>query len=120
MLLDHNLPHDLRRLLPSHDVWTTRFRGWDLLDNGDLLRAAADDGFDLLLTIDKAMEHERNLSRLPLPIVQLDAKSPKIGDLRPFLPAVLALLAAGPLAPALYVIAADGAVTVLTAPRPKP
>ena len=101
-------------------MWTTRFKGWDRLANGDLLRAAAADGFDLSLTVDKAMEHQRNPSRLPLPIVQLDAPSPKVDDVRPFRPATLALLATGPLAPAPYVVAADGTVTRLTAPRPKP
>jgi hypothetical protein len=50
----------------------------------------------------------------------MDAASTNIADIRPFLPATLALLATAPLAPALYVIAADGTVTLVTAPRPKP
>ncbi len=118
VLLDHNMPHDLRQLLSPHDVWSTRYKGWDRLSNGALLRVAADDGFDLVLSIDKAMEYQQNLSRLTLPIIQLDAPSPKVDDVRPFLPATLALLAT-PLTPALYVVAADGTVTRLTAPRPK-
>jgi predicted nuclease of predicted toxin-antitoxin system len=119
VLLDHNLPRELRQLLPPHDVWTTRYKGWDRLNNGLLLRAAADDGFDLLLTLDKGMEYEQNLSRLPIPIVQMDAGSTSIDHIRPFLPATLALLTK-PLAPALYIVAADGTVTRVTAPRPTP
>jgi hypothetical protein len=83
------------------------------------LRAAADDEFDLLLTIDKNMEHQQNLTQLPLAIVQMDAPRGRLQHLLPFLPAVLTLLSA-PLEPALYVVAANGTVTLVTAPRPKP
>ncbi len=120
VLLDHNLPRALRQLLQPHDVFTTRYKGWDRLQNGLLLRTAADDGFDLLITLDdKAMEYEQNLSRLRIPIVQADAGSTKIEAIRPFVPAVLTLLAT-PLVPALYIVAADGTVTRITAPRSKP
>jgi hypothetical protein len=119
VLLDHNLPRPLRRLLPGHDVRTTQRQEWEALSNGILLRAAADDGLDLLLTIDKNMEHQQNLLRLPLAIVQMDAQRRRLQHLLPFLPAVLTLLSA-PLTPALYLVAADGTVTRVTAPRPKP
>ncbi len=120
MLLDHNLPKALRRLLSGHDFRTTRRQGWDGLSNGMLLRAAADEAFDLLLTIDKNMEYQQNLLKLPIPIVQMDASSSALATLLPFLPATLALLAAGTLKPALYIVAADGSVTSMSAPRPKP
>jgi uncharacterized protein (DUF433 family) len=116
VLLDHNLPQPLRRHLPGHDVRTAGYQGWDALRNGVLLRAVADDGFDLLLTVDKAMEYEQNLTTLPIPIVHMDAPSTRLPDLLPFLPATLALLAT-PLTPALYVVAADGTVTRLIPPR---
>lgn len=120
MLLGHNLPHQLRPWLSGHDVYTTGYLGWDGLGNGTLLRTAADGGFDLLLTIDKNMEHQQNLPDLPLPIVQVDARFARLPDLLPFVPTVLALLAT-PLTPALYVVAAaDGTVTRITAPRAKP
>ena len=105
--------------MPGHDVRTTRRQGWERLANGLLLRTAANDGFGLLLTIDKNMEYQQNLRALPLPIVMLDGGSNDLADLLPFLPAVLTLLSA-PLTPALYAIAADGTVARLTAPRPKP
>jgi hypothetical protein len=119
VLLDHNLPHTLRRLLPPHDVWTTRFKQWVRLLNGELLRQAAADGFDAMLTIDKAIEHQQNLARLPLAVVQLDASSPEVEAILPFLPATLVLLTR-PLTPSLYVVAADASVLRLTAPRAKP
>jgi hypothetical protein len=49
----------------------------------------------------------------------MDAPRGRLQHLLPFLPAVLTLLSA-PLEPALYVVAANGTVTLVTAPRPKP
>jgi hypothetical protein len=69
ILFDHNMPQRLRRYLRDHQVTTTQQMGWEELVNGDLLRAAADGGFDLLLTLDKKIEYEHNLGRLPLPVV---------------------------------------------------
>ncbi len=84
-----------------------------------MLRTAAADGFEAFLTIDKKMEHEQNLLRLPLPIVMLDAISTDLVDLLPLIPAVEVLLL-GSLLPSLYVIGTDGNVRRITAPRPKP
>ncbi len=50
-------------------VTRTEFAG---MKNGKLLRAAAEAGYDCLLTTDKAMPHEQNLTTLPLSIVLLD------------------------------------------------
>ncbi len=52
MLLDENLPHDLRTLLTGHDVRTVAYQGWKALRNGELIQAAGDAGFDVGLTAD--------------------------------------------------------------------
>jgi len=44
VLLDHNLPHKLRTILGKHDIVTASYMGWGELKNGELLRAAEDDG----------------------------------------------------------------------------
>jgi hypothetical protein len=38
ILLDHNLPRQLVRLLPDHDVGVAALLGWAELSNGELLR----------------------------------------------------------------------------------
>jgi hypothetical protein len=40
-----------------------RDRGWDRLSNGDLLEEAERAGFDVLVTADKNMRYQQNLSR---------------------------------------------------------
>ena len=50
VLLDENLPHRLRLLVPGHDVRTVDYQGWKSLSNGELLKVAEDAGFDAPLT----------------------------------------------------------------------
>lgn len=116
VLLDHNLPRRLRSHLPGHEVKTTREMSWENLRNGELLKSAAGENFDGMLTIDKNIEHEQNLARLPIAVLVLDARSnalPRLVPLVPFLQAVLAT----PLERLLYVIEPDGTVLKLRAPR---
>jgi hypothetical protein len=47
LLLDENLPHQLRHEIIGHDVFTTVYMGWSGIENGDLLKAAAGVGFEV-------------------------------------------------------------------------
>lgn len=48
-----------------------RTRGWDRLSNGDLLTEAERGGFDVLLTADKNMRFQQNLSGRRIALVVL-------------------------------------------------
>jgi predicted nuclease of predicted toxin-antitoxin system len=89
LLLDENLPHQLRHELPGHDCYTVAFMGWGGVENGELLRRAASAGFDAVLTKDAGVQYEQNLTNLPLAVVILHAPSNDIDDIRPLLPALL-------------------------------
>jgi predicted nuclease of predicted toxin-antitoxin system len=82
LLLDENLPHEVRNELPGHDVFTVAFMKWSGISNGALLRAAADAGFDAVITNDRALQHQQNLDALPIAVVILLAKSNTIESLR--------------------------------------
>ena len=41
LLLDENLPHQMRLELPGHDVFTAAYMGWAGVENGEPLRLAA-------------------------------------------------------------------------------
>ena len=62
VLLDENLDHALRGLLAPHEVLTVAYMGWSGLKNGELLRAAEQSGFDVLLTGDQTLHQEQNLA----------------------------------------------------------
>jgi hypothetical protein len=110
VLFDHNVDRRFRRHLPGHDIVTTRQMGWELLANGTLLRSAADAGFEVVVTVDKKLRHEQNLSTLPLPVLLLDSFSNALPSLVPFAPFVLRALGEGPLERAIHMIARDGSV----------
>ena len=61
VLFDHGTPKGLARLLAGHTVHTAQSRGWDTLSNGELLNAAEEAGFDLLLTTDRRIRYQQNL-----------------------------------------------------------
>lgn len=55
ILLDQGTPVPLRSFLKPHTVKTAAEQGWSALSNGELLRAAEAEGFDVLLTTDKKL-----------------------------------------------------------------
>lgn len=46
-------------------------RGWDRLNNGDLLKAAEEAAFDLLLTTDQRIRYQQNLTGRKIAIIVL-------------------------------------------------
>jgi|ERR1700677_1872399 hypothetical protein len=61
ILFDQATPVPLRPYLKSHTVRTAAQQGWDRFKNGDLLNAAEEAGFGMLLTTDKNMRYQQNL-----------------------------------------------------------
>ena len=55
--------------LQGHIVKKARAQGWDTLSNGDLLNAAEEAGFEVLLTTDTNLPHQQNLKGRKLAIV---------------------------------------------------
>lgn len=93
LLLDENLPHQMRLELPGHDLFTAAYMGWGGVENGELLSRAAAAGFDALVTNDRGLEYQQNLSALPVAVVVVSAPANTIDALRPVYPALLAALA---------------------------
>ena len=62
ILFDHNTPAPLRRALSGHEVLTAWECGWAELTNGQLLAAAESAGFALMITTDKSIRYQQNLS----------------------------------------------------------
>ncbi|MGH8649720.1 MAG: DUF5615 family PIN-like protein [Burkholderiales bacterium] len=92
ILLDESLPHRLRGELPGHSVKTVAEMGWSALENGELLRRAADE-FDVFVTADQNLQFQQNLSALPLAVAVFVARTNKLEELRPLVPRLLAHLA---------------------------
>jgi hypothetical protein len=92
-LLDENLDWRLKRDIPGHQVESVPLIGWAGVKNGKLLALAAESGFQVFVTMDRGIVHQQNLSKSPLAIVRLAAKSNRLADTRPLMPNFLSALA---------------------------
>ena len=92
ILLDENLDWRLRRDLPKHQVESVPLLGWAGLENGALLDKALEADFEVLITMDSNMVHQQNIAQYAIAIVALRAKSNRLADTQPLIPAVLRLL----------------------------
>jgi hypothetical protein len=91
VLFDQGTPLGIRFSLPEHTVKTAREQEWSTLLNGELLRAAEDAGFDVLLTTDKNLPYQQNLKGRKLAVVVLSESRWKL--IRPMLPQIAAAIA---------------------------
>jgi hypothetical protein len=71
ILFDHGTHRSVARWLHGHTVVEAIASGWDRLANGDLLKMAEDAGFDLLLSTDKNIRYQQNLTGRRIAIVIL-------------------------------------------------
>jgi len=81
VIFDHSVPRPLRDHLPGHEITTAFLMGWATLENGDLL-AAAEAKFDAMITSDKNLRYQQNLTGRRLALIILPTN---------FLPDVIAL-----------------------------
>lgn len=72
------MPFGLRGALPEHDVVHAKDIGWGTLSNGDLIMAAERDGFEVLLTGDRNLRYQQNMSGRTLGIVVVSSNSWKV------------------------------------------
>ncbi len=92
LLLDNCVDIHAKPLFAGHEVVHVLDRGWEGLGNGKLIAAAADGGFQVLVTVDKNLRYQQNLDRLPLSVLELDVLKNRLEELNrmaPFLPAAL-------------------------------
>ena len=72
VLFDNGTPRTLARyLIDQHTVTEARARGWQQLENGNLLAEAERAGFEVLITTDKNMRFQQNLTGRKIAIVVL-------------------------------------------------
>ncbi len=73
VLLDENLPAKLKyRLQDVCEIYTINDKGWNALENGDLINAMQEDGFDYLISSDKNLQFQQNLSKYSMGFIVLN------------------------------------------------
>ena len=92
VLLDENMPRGLLELFePGIEAFTVAQRGWRGKANGELLEAAEKE-FDAIITTDRGIPHQQDLSAVALSVVLLEAQSNRYEDLAPLMDRVNAVL----------------------------
>jgi hypothetical protein len=72
VLFDNGTPRTLARFpIDHHMVTEARAQGWQELENGELLNEAEAAGFEVLVTTDKNLSHQQNLTGRKIAIVVL-------------------------------------------------
>jgi len=88
ILIDECLPAELKSTLTAlaHECETVRKAGFGAKKNGELLRLA-EGRWDVLLTSDRNMKYQQNMTGRNISIVILCAKSNRMKDVLPLIPA---------------------------------
>ena len=71
VLFDNGTPRGVAAALADHIVEEARAHGWDTLRNGELLDAAEAAEFDVLVTTDRNLRYQQNLTGRRIAIVVL-------------------------------------------------
>lgn len=86
ILLDECVTKKLKNYLIEYTVYTINEMGWNGVKNGNLMTLCNDNGFDILLTIDKNLMHQQNLNKYNVTIVVLNSFNSKIEEIRKLVP----------------------------------
>ena len=62
ILFDNGTPKPIARILSGHEITFARQIGWHELENGDLIQQAEEAGYEVLLSTDKNIRYQQNLS----------------------------------------------------------
>ena len=96
VLLDNCVHKRAAGFFEGHDVHTAGKMGWAALSNGALIAQATAAGFDVLVTTDKNLRYQHDLTGLPLTVLELhavDTRWPALEVLGPFIDRALGLVA---------------------------
>lgn len=94
ILIDECLDWRLSRGLADHFAVSAQKMGWSGIQNGELLKLAVSNGFDVLLTADQNLKSQQNVSKYPIAIVVLRAESVQLQHTLPLMPKVIAMKSA--------------------------
>jgi predicted nuclease of predicted toxin-antitoxin system len=86
LLLDENLPVKLKGFFSNeYEIKTVSEQDWVGKKNGELLGLMTLNDFDGLVTIDKNLVYQQNISKFDIKIFVLNAVDNKISTLKPFI-----------------------------------
>ena len=96
VLLDENLPVKFKyRLQDVCEIYTVADKGWNALENGDLINAMQNEYFDYLITSDKNLQYQQNLAKYSIGFIVLNVKDNNYESMLPLLEKIINILIDG-------------------------
>ena len=92
ILLDECLPVDYRHSFPGHEAHTVEWAGFKGKKNGELLQAAENGGYQVLLTVDQGIPRQQTTTDRKISIILIRSRTNQMEDLLPLAAAVLKAL----------------------------
>jgi hypothetical protein len=92
VLLDESVPRQLASELRGHEVQTVVQLGWTGIQNGELLRRGAHAGFQVLVTMDRNLEHQQNIARAGLGVLVVIARDSRVETVLPLADSITSAL----------------------------
>jgi predicted nuclease of predicted toxin-antitoxin system len=95
ILLDECIDRRLARDFIGYEIKTVPQMGWAGIKDRELL-VLAEAEFDIIVTADRNLSFQQNLSQFDLSLIVLQAQSNRLADLKPLVPKVLEMLDIAP------------------------
>jgi hypothetical protein len=92
ILLDECVDESLRHHFGDYDCQTCRYAGLKGLANGQLLTAAEQAGFDVLITVDQNLPYQQRLAGRSIAVIVFQVRSTTIDELLLLVPDALGIL----------------------------
>jgi hypothetical protein len=71
VLFDNGTPKPIARSLTGHEIAYARRIGWHELENGELIERAEEAGYEVLVSTDKNIRYQQNLTGRKIALVVL-------------------------------------------------
>ena len=71
ILFDNGTPKPIARSLAGHEIAYARRIGWHEMENGELIQQAEEAGYEVLLSTDKSIRYQQNLTGRKIALVIL-------------------------------------------------
>lgn len=95
VLPDNNVNRRFALLIHGHEIKHVQDLGWQNLQNGMLLNEAEQAGYSVLITADKQMRHQQNMSGRTISVVVLAGPQITLRGIAPLAPNVQSALDSG-------------------------
>lgn len=92
ILIDENLPKQIKNDLIGFDVFSVREMKWNGRKNGELLASMQEFGFGTLITFDKNLQFQHNLTKYQITVFVIDTHTNRYSDIAPHLPEIIEYL----------------------------